>query len=163
MPSQDQIIGLMAFTRTMTLSLLKGWPADKLTHQSAPTDNHVLWVIGHLIGTDAWICDLVGAPRVQAPETLLKACGMGSKPTKNAADYAPLPEMLKLLESARAGLVSWLKSATPAQLSVPLNDKTQGFADDPADALYKLVWHEGWHAGQIASLRKSLGLAPIMG
>jgi hypothetical protein len=161
--SRENAIALLGFVRGVTLSLLKDWPADKLTHQTAPTDNHVLWTIGHLIGTDAWLCDLVGAPRVKAPESLLKNCGMGSRPTKNPADYVPLPEALDLLASARAGLIDWLRGAADAQLTAPLGDKTGGFANDPLDAAFKLAWHEGWHAGQIASLRKSLGLPPAVG
>lgn len=163
MYDRRNVIDLLDWVRGVTLALIKGWPDDKLTHQNVPTDNHVLWVIGHLVATDAWIRGVVGAPAVAAPDTLLKNCGMGSRPTRNPADYPPLPEALELLASARAGLVDWLKNATDAQLALPLKDKTDGFANNPLDAIIKIAWHEGWHAGQIASLRKSLGLPPVIG
>jgi hypothetical protein len=152
-----------AFARSITELLIKDWPADKLTHQVAPTDNHVLWTLGHLAGTDAWMASVCGAPPIELPETFAKATGMGSKPTPHPSDYPPLTEAQRMMADARARIVRWFEAATDAQLATPLHEKTNGFAHDPIDFLQKLAWHEGWHAGQLASLRKSLGLPSIMG
>lgn len=163
MHDRDRALALARFARSVTLNLIKDWPTDKLTHQAAPTDNHVLWTVGHLAGSDAYIAKCCGAPPLEIPESLAKATGMGSKPSPRAADYPPLPEALRVLEKARKDLERWFETAAPAQLSQSLKEKTEGFADDPVDLLAKMAWHEGWHAGQIASLRKSLGLPPVIG
>jgi hypothetical protein len=34
---------------------------------------------------------------------------------------------------------------------------------DPADGLVKLAWHDGWHGGQLAGIRKSLSLPNVFG
>ncbi len=60
-------------------------------------------------------------------------------------------------------LLNWLDTADAKALAMPLTEKTGGFTSDPVDALYKLAWHEGWHMGQVATLRRALGLKSIFG
>jgi uncharacterized damage-inducible protein DinB len=38
-----------------------------------------------------------------------------------------------------------------------------GFVKNRLDVLHKCAWHEGWHQGQISSLRRALGLPSVMG
>lgn len=154
---------LLRFTRSISQSILKDWPEDKLAVQHHPADNHPLWVLGHVASTDAWIASMVGAAGITAPESFAKLFGQGSKPSSNASDYPPVAELLALFNQNREKLLAWLDSATEEQLSVSLKDKTGGFANDVTDAFFKICWHEGWHFGQVATLRKSLGLPPVMG
>jgi len=37
-----------------------------------------------------------------------------------------------------------------------------GFFDDILDGLKITAWHEGWHAGQLSSLRRAIGLDPAL-
>ena len=45
----------------------------------------------------------------------------------------------------------------------PTASDSGGFAASKLDAIYKCIWHEGWHQGQISSLRRALGLPTVMG
>lgn len=153
--------GLVRWTRILTLQLFNDWPADKWTYQRVPGDNHALWVMGHLAITDGWIAGEIGVASVSIPEAYQKLFGMGSKPTPNEADYPSVDEVRSVFNETRGKLLAWLESATDAQLSVSLKEKTGGFANDVLDAFNKVVWHEGWHCGQVAILRKSLGLKSI--
>jgi hypothetical protein len=116
-------------------------------------------VLGHLAGTDAWIGGVLGAP-VSVSESIQKAFGMGSKPTPTG--NPSIADVKKAYADSRAALLSWLKAAPDSALTIDLKEKTGGFATDGIDALLKIAWHEGFHFGQVANVRKALGLPPSM-
>lgn len=149
------------WTRVVTLQLLNDWPADKWTFQRTPEDNHALWVMGHLAITDAWLAGEIGIPGVSVPESYHKMFGMGSKPAANAAEYPSADEVRGVFSECRGAVLAWLESATEAQLAASLKEKTGGFADDVLDAFLKSAWHEGWHSGQLGTLRRAMGLKSI--
>lgn len=158
--ARDQAISFLEFARWYSHGMLKGIPDDKYTFQPSKTDNHVSWVLGHLAGTEAWICDVVKAPNGDAPKDVREAYGMKSKPSVPAKHT---PEQLRtLFEQTRAAFIAWLKTADDAALSQDLSAATQGFATDPIDAAHKIAWHEGFHFGQVANVRKALGIEPFM-
>lgn len=159
MTPREHAIALFEFTRWYTSNLLNGIHEDRYTFQPSPTDNHILWVLGHLAGTDAWIAGVVGA-EVNVPQSIRDAFGMGTKPTTTG--NPSIHEVKQAFESSRAALLAWLRAAPDSALAMDLSEKTGGFATDPLDAMLKIAWHEGFHGGQIANIRKALGLPPTM-
>jgi len=161
--SQKPAVDVLTFTRSITNSLFKEFPEDKWTYQPSPTDNHALWVLGHLAITDAWYCGGVGATGASMPEGWEPLFGMGSKPVGDLSKYPSPAEVRKVFDANREVLLGWLKKAGAAELNAPLGDKTGGFMTDAVDGALKMSWHEGWHTGQFASVRKALGLKGVMG
>lgn len=161
MTPRQHAIALLEFTRKISNDILAGIPDDKLTHQPSPTDNHPLWVMGHLAGSDVWIANTLNIPGVDVPESVIKAYGSGSKPS--ASGNPPAAVVRKAFDDSRAKVLAWFKAAPDSALAVDLKEKTGGFATDPIDAMFKLSWHEGWHLGQVANVRKSLGLPNVLG
>lgn len=159
MNTRQHAIAFFEFTRWYSDNLLKGIPEDKYLHQPSPTDNHILWVLGHLAGTEAWIGGVVGAP-VNVPKHIQDAFGMGTKP--KASGNPSIAEVKKAFVESRAALLGWLKSAPESALTMDLKEKTGGFATDTLDGMLKIAWHEGFHFGQVANIRKALGLPPSM-
>ena len=66
------------------------------------------------------------------------------------------------LDLENAVVLAWLDTADEKVMAIPLKETTGGFADDGTDLCMKLCWHEGWHVGQIATLRRALGLPGVM-
>ncbi|MBL8763269.1 MAG: DinB family protein [Phycisphaerae bacterium] len=163
MHTRELTLSYMRWVRTITEGTLKDWPADKFCFQRTPEDNHALWVMAHLAMTDAWIAGEVGAPGASTPESWQALFGMGSKPGSDAKAYPSAAEVRKSMDANRAAVLKWLETAPEAALAVSLKEKTGGFANDVIDAFLKLAWHEGWHVGQVATLRKALGLPKVMG
>jgi hypothetical protein len=161
--SRQHAIELFKWVRKISTDMLNGFPKEKATFQPSPTDNHVVWVLGHLASTDGWIGSVLDIPGTSVPESYAKHFGPGSKPTSNPKDYPPFEDVLKTFNSTREALLRWYSSASDAQLATSLKEKSGGFTSDPIDAAYKLAWHEGWHFGQVASVRKALGLPSVMG
>lgn len=160
---RQHAVNVLKFARQVSSDFLSGIPEDKLTYQSCPTDNHPLWVMGHLASTDAWFAGIVGVKGARFPEEWQKLFGMGSTPSSDRSIYPPLAEVREVFDKNRQLLIEWLEGATDAQLAMPLSKETHGFALDPIDFLIKGAWHEGWHMGQVASVRKALGLPKIVG
>ena len=44
------------------------------------------------------------------------------------------------------------------QLLTPLPDEMSSFAPNFAAVMSSIAWHEGFHAGQLSAVRRSLGL-----
>jgi len=161
MTPRQHATALLEFTRKMSNDILGGIPDDKLTHQPSPTDNHVLWVLGHLAATDAWIAGVLSIPGVNVPESVTKAFSGGAKPS--ATGNPPSADVRKAFNDSRGAVIRWLGAAPDSALTVDLKEKTGGFASDPIDAMLKMSWHEGWHMGQVANVRKALGLPNVLG
>jgi hypothetical protein len=159
---RQHAINVLKFARSVSMSLLKDYPEDKYAWQGTPQDNHPLWVLGHLSLTDHWIAGAVGATGTVAPAGWDKLFGQGSKPVPETKHYPPLAELKRLFDANRAAVLNWLEAAPEKDLAIPLKEKTGGFALDPIDAALKVAWHEGWHFGQVATCRKSLGLPPVL-
>lgn len=154
---------VLKFTRKVSTDLLKDYPEAKFTWQTSPVDNHPMWVLGHLAMTDAWIAGQVGATGATIPEGWDKIFGSGTKPVNDPGKYPAIAEVKKVFDANRAAVLNWLEGAPDKDLSLPLAEKTHGFTTDPVDAMFKLAWHEAWHFGQVATLRKAQGLPPVMG
>lgn len=156
-------LSLLAFTRSVSNMLLSDFPAEKAAYQPSPTDNHVLWVLGHLALTDKWVAGVLDIPGVEVPEAYGSLFGAGSAPVSETKAYPALAEVKRVFESSRAALLKWYQSAPAEALKVDLSAKSNGFTSDPIDCLFKLAWHEGWHFGQVANVRKALGLPSKLG
>ena len=161
--SRASALDLLRFTRAITDGLFKDFPEAKWTYQPSPTDNHALWTLGHLASTDAWICGVVGAPGASMPDGYDKLFGMGSKPVDDPAAYPKPADVMKVMHANRAALLAWLEKTTPEQLAKSTKEATGNFMNDAIDGALKIGWHEGWHCGQLAGIRKALGLKNVIG
>lgn len=161
MTTRAHLIDLMQFTRMMFLKAINDWPADKLTYQTGPEDNHLIWTVGHLATTDAWLGSVLKIPGTEVPEAYQALFGMGSKPQSDPKAYPPFAEVRGYLDGCRSAVRNWLETADEKALAVPLKEATGGFANDGIDMLMKICWHDGWHLGQVTTLRRALGLPSI--
>lgn len=160
---RDRALALLEFAHGQTRTLIRDFPHDKLTHQPSPTDNHALWTIGHLATGYAWFKSLLDGKMHPLPETYNALFGMGSKPVSDPKVYPPFEQVSKHSEEAYAALLAAARAQTDADLVAPTAADAHGFARDRLDAIEKTAWHEGWHAGQLAGIRKALGLKPTIG
>lgn len=150
-------------SREFTLAILADIPEDKLLHQPFPGANHALWIMGHLAATDDTFVGLYDGGKARLAEPYKKAFGMGSTPVGDPAAYPPIAEIRRRLKATRRRLLAAVQSATAAALAKPLPKEFESYASDKLAFLISLAWHEGMHAGQLTTIRKSLGLAPKYG
>jgi hypothetical protein len=106
---------------------------------------------------------MVGGGEHEVPESYEKLFGFQSKAVASLDAYPPIAEVRQQFDESRRALIAWLEQADDEQLMKAVDDGGMGFAKTALDALSKQMWHEGWHAGQIAPLRRALGLKPAFG
>lgn len=163
MSSVKHAVETMKFAHGMLDTMLATVPAEKSLHQVHPTSNHLLWTLGHLACTYAWFSGTIDAKGGAAlPESWGALFGMGSKPSSDAKVYPSLGEVRKGYDAAFAAYVKQVEGLSEADAWTATANDTGGFASSKVDAAYKCAWHDGWHLGQIADLRRALGLPPVM-
>lgn len=159
---RERALASLRFAHSMTVSLLKDFPEAKACHQPTATDNHLLWSVGHLAATYAWMLSLLGRP-AGIPESYNALFGWGSKPSPDPKAYPPLHDVREAMETELAAFIRAIEEMPEVQLSQALVKHAGSFAKDPIELVDRAAWHEGWHSGQISSLRRSLGLPSVMG
>ncbi|MBX3357971.1 MAG: DinB family protein [Phycisphaeraceae bacterium] len=161
--SRDRAVTSLRFAHTMLVDMIKDFPLDKVTFQASPTDNHVLWTIGHLAATYAWFATALGVSAPALPPEFNTLFGSGTKPVPDANAYPPFAEVRKAFDASFDAMLAGALSLPDAMLTAPCAVDTGGFCRDRLDALEKAAWHEGWHSGQVSGIRRALGIKPLMG
>ncbi|MBL8876457.1 MAG: DinB family protein [Phycisphaerae bacterium] len=158
---RDHALRSLAFAHAITEKAIAGFPESKLTHQPSPTDNHLLWTIGHLTTTYAWFKSCFDGAMFPLPDSYNDLFGMGSKPKSDHAAYPGIVELKRHFESSYEAFIAAAKKLSDADLAQPPATETGGFCNDKLDALERAAWHEGWHCGQLCSVRKHLNLPGV--
>jgi hypothetical protein len=140
-------------------SSLDGLAGDDLWRRPTPHNNPLLWVFGHIVATRATMLGLLGDPF---------DTGWGDLFTRGAALQEPsrYPSR-EAIDSVHRQVVDRLKakfaSMTDADLAAPATVKQLPGAKTVADQLAFLAFHESYHVGQLAYIRKSLGHSAVAG
>jgi len=160
--AKERAIANLRFARSMTDKLIAGFPEAKAAFQPAPTDNHLAWSIGHMAMTNAWFTGLATGKKAHFPESYESLFGYKSTPKADPKLYPPMSELMKHHREAFEGLIKAIETSADDAMTRPCVEDSGGFAKDMQDVADRAVWHEGWHSGQISSLRRALALAPVM-
>lgn len=161
--AKQSALASLRFARTINDKLVSDFPPAKATFQPAPTDNHLVWNLGHLAISNAWIRGLIDGKKADLPESYNDLFGGKSKPTSDPKAYPSFAEVKKHNDVQFKELVAAIEKLPDADINSPCTSDTGGFAKTKLEAIERAAWHEGWHGGQISSLRRALGLPPAMG
>lgn len=152
----------LAYSRRITLNLLDGFPDDKLCYQPFKDANHVLWMMGHLAWSDDLIMTQICGVKARLPEKWTELFGWGSKSSPDQSVYPDRAQLAQAMQTQRNALMEWIRSMSEAQLVKSLPTDYANFAVNYGALPASITWHEGFHAGQIAMIRKALGFEPKM-
>ena len=150
-------------SRDWTLRLLADVAGDDWLYQPFEGGHHILWLAGHLAVAEQLLvitrC-LGGDP----PDAEFAAhFGIGG-PVKSATEHDwPTPEtVLSMMDSTHAKVMAAIKIMSDELLDQPaygLNGAEHPHYKTVAGAIAHCARHEGFHAGQIAMLRRLRGKA----
>jgi len=160
-PDTKRAVKLLRFSREWLTKVLNDIPADKLTAQPSPTDNHALWTMGHLAYSYQWFLSALGES-YELPESFKNAFGTGSKPMANAWAYPPVEEVRHHYDRSFEQFAAAAERLSGAAATAAPAVETGGFANDKLELIERCSWHDAWHAGQVSSLRRAFGMAPLM-
>lgn len=149
------------FAHNMVAKMVSDFPESKAAFQTSPTDNHVLWHLGHLALDYQWFAAALDGKPTGTTEVETKLFGMGSKPIPDAKAYPTLAELKQRFEAAWQRLAAAAQSLRGEDATKPTLIDSGGFLKDRLHTVEASAWHDGWHAGQISGLRKALGLKGV--
>ena len=165
MSSKAHALELLDFTHGLLNQMIDTVPADKATFQMHPTSNHVLYTLGHLACTYNWLSTMIdptGATTPKLPETYKGLFTGECKPTSDASRYPAAAEVRKNYDAAFSAYRKLVEGLKETEIWSKPAIETKGFSSSKIDGAYKCAWHDGWHIGQVADVRRALGLKPLM-
>lgn len=160
-PFRDHALTALDFSHDRLLDLLRDFPEDQWFFQASPTDGHLTWQLGHLALIDQWFMDLI-RPRevlVELPETYSDLFNYGSVIQSDPDAYPAPAEVREKFDAAHGTFVGLIEAMSEADmLDGAIGERSKGFVGDALALSLRKAWHDGWHAGQISTLRRALGL-----
>ncbi len=138
---------------------LEGIKPEDLFRSPQSESNPLIWIAGHLMTSRVSLTRVVGE-RIENPWSKIFARGAS---VDEKINYPELPEIVSLWNTTTKSLMNGLESLDDATLSeeasfrVPTGDKTK------RGAIVFLNFHETYHIGQMAYLRKWLGYSQLVG
>ena len=168
------IAGMLRATKPFVTRFLAGFDETNWTKQMPTLPNHASWCMGHLALTMnrfAERFDGKGLPESDytkgdgtagnAERFDTESVSVGSKPVDNPAIYPTMARSQQVFEDAVDRLGAALESLSDAQL-----DEVQPWGKGEfrvADLAARVTFHNGMHAGQLADLRRAMGLPGVIG
>lgn len=138
----------------------KGFTQDQATDSGGIRTHPIAWQLGHIASTENDVYRVfTGEPGV-VPDDLRAICGTGCPEPTDATRYPPLSDLWSLLEQTHEQLLGLIETASDADLDRPPLEESRFFRS-LGQAIYEIALHENYHVGEIATLRKALGMKPI--
>lgn len=162
----------------MTGRYLAGFDDSNHTLQPPEMPNHVAWNLGHCALTMHRCCERIMNPNA-APGTgelpasdfvaegsareagafLVESVAFGSRPSASREAYPKYDRCVEIYRAACERFAAACRAATDAQLDAR---SKWGPSEIPVWAIaQRMIFHNGFHTGQISDVRRALGFKSI--
>ena len=166
--------GVLA-SKPLTLRFLAGVTDANGTVQKPGLPNHIIWILGHLAITMHRLAEHIDGGPLPTADFLYggsldgggdtarfasESVAFASKPNPDPSHYPSIDRATQIFENAVDRLATALRNASEETLDAPV---TWGRAIFPVWQLaFRMIFHNGTHAGQITDLRRALNLGPVI-
>lgn len=118
--------------------------------------NPMNWILGHIVCTRSHMFVMAGMPDFWTDEERA-AYERGSRPLAGE-DAAPFEDLVATYARTTAEVRGFLEGLVAAELDRAVPQGTPDFLGGTiGEALLAFAWHEGYHAGQLGVVRRTLG------
>lgn len=170
MQTQELLAQAVESCKPLAARYFNGFDDGTRTRQTAGLPNHPAWTLGHLALTMNRVAekfdgapmperDFVPGPRGNSDHFGAESVAFGSRPSDDPAMYPGLVRCVQIYESACDRLARALRAAPMARFSevVPwgAGQTTLGML------AARMIFHNGFHTGQVADLRRALGMKSV--
>jgi uncharacterized damage-inducible protein DinB len=136
-----------------------GLTADEWNIRPNEACNSMLWIIGHVIWARSMALQLMGAPWTKPWLSLFARGAAIVEPSQ----YPSSDEILAAWVDVSAALTAALEGTSDAVFSSPAPEKMPSFDGSIGGMVSFLAFHEAYHVGQAAYLRRFLGHSRVIG
>ncbi|MCA9272891.1 MAG: DinB family protein [Phycisphaerales bacterium] len=164
----------MRATKPFVTRFLAGFDDSNRTKQMPTLPNHAVWCMGHLALTmNRFAMRFDGKPLPEsdyvtgdggagnANQFDTESVCVGSKPVDDPSKYPTLERGRRVFEDAIDRIGDALESMSEAQLG---EEQPWGKGQfKVSDLAARIMFHNGMHAGQLADLRRAMGLPGVIG
>lgn len=178
-PRQQLLAEAVAGCPMLVGRYLAGFDDSNHTRQAPNLPNHVAWSLGHLAltmhRTVVRLSDpgatpqtsplpetefIVGAAAGDARRFGTETVAFGSRPLPDPKLYPPMARCVEIFNGSCERLASAVREAPDSALDQPTK---WGGGEIPVSMLVsRMVYHNGFHTGQIADLRRALGFKSVL-
>jgi hypothetical protein len=157
---KSDIIALHERVEKRLAGLLEDIPADKWCYQPFPGANHALWTVGHLAVVNHRFTATLEGRQPEPHGNYQELFGMGTTPVGNPAAYPPVSEVLAFAAQVREAWLAAIKAVSPGRLTEETPEQFRRFAPTWGMMVAGLSQHTAFHMGELAVIRKALGMKP---
>ena len=164
MKPQDFLIDRLESARRWTRSLIADVSTDRWYEMPAPGVGHLVWQLGHLAVSQVALIHMRCFDRpFDAVLTLQHrdAFGRGSTPVPDASRYPSIEKVRELFDQMQHESIELIRTISEAELDQPAGTEPHPHFATKAGAINTAAVHEGFHADQIAVMRRLWGHAPL--
>lgn len=136
---------------------IKGLSHEDSLIQPEPGGNCLNWVMGHLIWVYQGVLPLLGQQPVIKQDELAHYA-RGAEPIEDAAEAFDFDRLISMWNESAERIDAGLASLDPQALDRPAPHSPSGNPDETVRSLLTTVlFHQAYHAGQTALLRRIAG------
>lgn len=139
--------------------VVAGIPAEQWLRRPSDHSNHIAWIAGHMLWSRQTLMDRLGR-KWEHPG--LEVFARSAKVEEAAAYLAP-EALLAAWHAASAELEKTLENVTAEALAAPAPPGPPSQDGKMSGFIGVLAWHETYHLGQLAYLRRWLGYPGTFG
>lgn len=118
------------------------------------------WITGHIVASRDYIGKTIGSGIDWKHNELF---GGNGKDLNDPSAYPPIAEISKAFDSVSRKLIKRLGELKEKEINKKGKDKWPQGGKTVLDGISFMCWHEGWHLGQVAYLKKRLGYKSLAG
>lgn len=168
MTPQSVIADTIELSKANLARYLVGFDDATSTRQAANLPNHVRWNIGHLALTMHRVAEKADgkplpesdfAAATQAGRFHTEPVAFGSKPADEEIAYPPLARCVEIYNAAVDRLSAAARALPDARITEPA--AWAGGQTPLYQLIVRMAYHNGFHIGQIADMRRALGFKSI--
>lgn len=148
-------------SQTMLDSFVQDLSPQDYLHRPVAGANCVAWIVGHLILTDRVALGRLGQTELPALPEGFEQRFARDEHAPSAADYGDTSALRPLWNQHRELLAEAASNLSAEQFSQPLEQPRPLFKT-VGEMLHFMALHATMHAGQISTIRRSLGRPPLI-
>jgi uncharacterized damage-inducible protein DinB len=151
---------LLSVNAALMARAVEGLSAEDVLRQPGEHGNPILWILAHAVATRGGLLAMLGATW-DAPAWARTFWRGSARPP--ADGYPPVSEVLATLNATSEALATALAAVTDEQWSAPSTQKFPVPDRTLRGDLAFFVFHETYHVGQMAYVRRWLGHSGLVG